>query len=210
MSKDLIKENIISESIQLFMKYGLRSVTMDDIAKHLGISKKTIYQHFKDKEEIIIRTTETIFNAEVKMMEDIEKDSVNAVDHLYKQTLWLRNRIKNTSSTALYDMKKYYHNAWVKYKCFKHDVIYNSVMSNLKRGIEEGLFRKDINPEILALIRIGQIELSFDKTIFPDDKYTLVEIHEQLFEHFTHGILSEKGLELFKTYKIKNNIHETV
>ncbi|MCG8309485.1 MAG: TetR/AcrR family transcriptional regulator [Cytophagales bacterium] len=210
MSKDLIKENIISESIQLFMKYGLRSVTMDDIARHMGISKKTIYQHFKDKEDIIIQTSETLFKAEVKIMEDIEKESENAVDHLYKQTLWLRERIKNTSTTALYDMKKYYHNAWSKYKCYKHEVIYNSVIRNLNRGIKEGLFRAGINPEILALIRIGQIELSFDKNVFPENKFTLVEIHEQLFEHFTHGILSEKGLELFKSYKKKNNLHEAV
>ena len=210
MSKDLIRENIITESIQLFMKYGLRSVTMDDIAKHLGMSKKTIYQHFKDKEEIIIKATKAVFDAEVKMMQDIEKGTENAVDHLFKQTLLIRERIKNTSSTTMYDMQKYYPKAWEKYKCFKQDVVYNSVIDNLRRGIKEGLFREDINPEILALIRIGQIELSFDKNVFPEKKYTLVEIHEQLFEHFTHGILSEKGLQLFKTYKKKNNIHEAV
>jgi len=210
MSKDLVKENIIAESIHLFLKNGLRSVTMDDIARHLGISKKTIYQHFKDKEEIIIQSTAAVFEAETKMMEEIEKVSENAVEHLYKQTIWLRERIKNTSTTALYDMKKYYHNAWVKYKCYKHDVVYNSVIRNLKRGIKEGLFRSDINPEILAQFRIGQIELSFEKDLFPGNKFTLVEIHEQLFEHFTYGILSEKGLDLFKTYKQKNHIHETV
>lgn len=210
MSKDEIKENIITETIQLFMKYGLRSVTMDDIAKHLGMSKKTIYQHFKDKEEIIIQATKVVFDEEVKMMREVELGTENAVDHLYKQTLLLRERIKNTSSTTMYDMQKYYPKAWEKYKCFKQDVVYNSVINNLRRGIEEGLFRKDINPEILAKFRIAQIELSFDEETFAGFQFSLVEIHEQLFEHFTYGILSEKGLELFKTYKQKNNIHETV
>ncbi len=203
MNKDIVKENIISEAINLFMTNGLRSVTMDDIAKHLGISKKTIYQHFKDKEEIIIQSTSVVFEHENKMMEEIENEADNAVEELYRLTLCLRERIKNTSTTALYDMKKYYQNAWARYKDFKRDVIYNSVIKNLKRGIEEGLFRRDINPEILAQLRIGEIELSFDKDFFPEDKFSLVEIHEQLFQHFTYGILSEKGFKLFETYTQK-------
>lgn len=203
MNKDLVKENIISEAINLFMKNGLRSVTMDDIAKHLGMSKKTIYQHFKDKEEIIIQSTSVVFEHESKMMEEIESGSENAVEELYKLTLCLRERIKNTNTTALYDMKKYYQNAWIKYKNFKRDVIYNSVIKNLKRGIEQGLFRKEINPEILAQLRIEEIELSFNKDFFPEEKFSLVEIHEQLFEHFTYGILSEKGFKLFETYRQK-------
>lgn len=203
MKKDAVKENIILEAINLFMMNGLRSVTMDDIARHLGISKKTIYLHFKDKEEIIIQSTTVVFDLEKKMMEDIENDSENAVEELYKLTLCLRERIKNTNTTALYDMKKYYLNAWIKYKNFKREVIYNSVIKNLKRGIEEGLFRSDINPEILAQLRIEEIELSFNKDFFPEDQFSLVEIHEQLFEHFTYGILSEKGFKLFETYKQK-------
>lgn len=210
MSKDVVKENIISEAIHLFMKNGLRSVTMDDIAKHLGISKKTIYQHFKDKEEIIIQSTSVVFDIENRMMREIENEADNAVEELYNLTLCLRERIKNTSTTALYDMKKYYQKAWNKYKNFKHDVIYNSVIKNLNRGMEEGLFRSDINPEVLAQLRIGEIELSFDKDFFQKDKFSLVEIHEQLFEHFTYGILSEKGLKLFETYKQKNNINEAI
>jgi hypothetical protein len=73
----------------------------------------------------------------------------------------------------------------------------------MKRVISEGLFRSDINPQILAQLRIGEIELSFNKEYFPEDKFSLVEIHEQLFEHFTYGILSEKGFKLFETYKQK-------
>ena len=210
MNSTLIKDKIITESLGLFMNYGLRSVTMDDIAKHLGISKKTIYLHFKDKEEIIMQSTSMYFDSEHKKMDEIEKMADNAVEHLYKLTFWLRERIKNTNTNALYDMKKYYKKAWEKYKDYKHNVIYNSVINNLKRGIKEGLFRDDINPEVLSQLRIGQIELSFNKEIFPEDKFTLVEIHEQLFEHFTYGILSKKGLDLFETYKQKNNINETV
>ena len=206
MGNNSVKEKILTESIDLFMNYGVRSVTMDEIAKHLGISKKTIYQHFKDKEEIIIQTTALYFDKEHKVMDEIENGAENAVEHLYNLTICLRDRIKNTNTSVLFDLKKYYQKAFEKYKRYKHDVIFNSVLKNLKRGIEEGLFRSDINPEILAHLRIGEIEMSFNKEYFPEDKFSLVDIHEQLFEHFTYGILSEKGFQLFKTYKQKESI----
>jgi len=210
MNKDQIKEHIVVESIKLFLKYGLKSVTMDDIAKNLSMSKKTIYQHFDDKEDIIIQATSRVFEEEMQMMAEIESKAENAVEHLYQQTIFLRERIRNTSAIALHDMKKYYQNAWKKYVCFKQDGIYDSVVRNLNRGISEGLFRKDINPEILAKFRIAQIELSFEEGFFENKTFSLVEIHEQLFEHFSFGILSEEGLKLFKTYKQKNPLHETV
>ena len=204
METESIKEKIIAESIVLFMNYGVKSVTMDDIAKHLAMSKKTIYQHFKDKEAIILQATDFYFKEELRMMEEIEATAENAVDHLYRLTICLRDRIGKTSITALYDLKKYYTRAWIQYKAHKHDVIFKSVLRNIERGIREGLFRSDINPEILAYLRIGEIELSFNKDYFPDDKFSLVEIHKQLFEHFTYGILSEKGFKLFETYKQKD------
>jgi AcrR family transcriptional regulator len=203
MENDLIRKKIISESVVLFMEYGIRSVTMDDIARHLGISKKTIYQHFKDKEEIILVSTHDYFQREHERMEEMEKNSENAVEALFNLTVCIREQVKNIKSNVLFDLKKYYQNAWEKYTRFKHDVIYDSVLRNMNRGISEGLFRSDINPQILAQLRIGEIELSFNKDYFPEDKFSLIEIHEQLFEHFTYGILSEKGFKLFETYKQK-------
>ena len=203
MENDLIKKKIISESVVLFMEYGIRSVTMDDIARHLGMSKKTIYQHFKDKEEIILVSTHDYFRSQHERMEEMEKNSENAVEALFNLTVCIREQVRNIKSNVLFDLKKYYKNAWEKYTRFKHDVIYDSVLRNMNRGISEGLFRSDINPQILAQLRIGEIELSFNKEYFPEDKFSLVEIHEQLFEHFTYGILSEKGFKLFETYKQK-------
>jgi AcrR family transcriptional regulator len=203
MENDLLRKKIISESVVLFMEYGIRSVTMDDIARHLGMSKKTVYQHFKDKEEIILVSTHDYFQREHERMEEMEKNSENAVEALFNLTVCIREQVKNIKSNVLFDLKKYYQNAWEKYTRFKHDVIYDSVLRNMNRGISEGLFRSDINPQILAQLRIGEIELSFNKDYFPEDKFSLIEIHEQLFEHFTYGILSEKGFKLFETYKQK-------
>ncbi len=205
MEKDQIKEKIISESIGLFMQYGMKSVTMDDIARHMGISKKTIYQNFKDKEEIILSATERYLESELKVMESLQNISENAVEHLYKITVCIRDRMKNTNNSVLYDLKKYYSSAWEKYVTYKHDVIFRLVLGTLKEGIAEGWFRSSINPELMAYLRLAEIELSFNREYFPDDRFTLSEIHEQLFDHFTYGILSEKGLQQFESYKQKAN-----
>lgn len=201
MEKEAVKEKIIIESIGLFMRFGLKSVTMDDIAKHLGISKKTIYFHFKDKEEIIYLTTAMYFEKEKREMEEMENESRNAVEHLYNISLCIQERIRNTNRSILFDLKKYYKRAWENYKRHKQEVIFNSVMENLKLGIAEGLYRKNINPKILAYLRIGEIELTFDSGYFPEDEYTIGDINEQIFDHFTHGILTEKGFKLLKSYK---------
>jgi len=206
METEAIKDKIIKESIALFMKYGIRSVTMDDIARHLGMSKKTIYHHFKDKEEVILLASSWYFDNEQKSMEKVEEDSENAVDHLYKLTRCLRDQLGNTTTSVLYDLKKYYKSAWENYLKYKNEVIFKSVIRNLERGISEGLFRKDINPEILAYLRVGSIEMSFNNELFPEEKFSLVEIHEQIFKNFTYGILSDKGVKLFETYKQKEEV----
>jgi hypothetical protein len=136
-------------------------------------------------------------------MDEIEKGAENAVDHLYKLTVVLRDRIKKTNTRVLWELQKYYQTAWNLYKQYKHEVLYNSVVKNIQRGMDEGLFREDLNPEILAHLRIGEIEMSFNEEFFPENKFELVEIHEQLFDHFTFGVLSETGLKLFETYKLK-------
>jgi len=204
MEKNSVKEKILMESIGLFMRYGLKSVTMDDIAKHLGISKKTIYLHFKDKEEIIYLTTFMYFENEKKEMDEIEKESENAVEHLYNLSLCIQERLRNTNRSILFDLKKYYNRAWENYKKHKQEVIFNSVVNNLKLGVKEGLYRSDINPEILSHLRIGEIELTFDKEYFPEDKFSFGEINEQIFDHFAHGVLSEKGHQLLESYKQKS------
>ncbi len=208
MEKEALKERIIRESMKLFLQYGVRSVTMDDIAKHLGISKKTIYQNFKDKEEIIFLATQSHFDEHLRIMEEIERISDNPVEQLYRLSIALREQMKKVSIGVLYDLKKYYKDAWANYQKFKYEIIYQSVLDNLKKGIEEGLFRDDINPEILANLRIGEIELSFNKEYFPEDKFTLGEIHHQFFTHYTYGILSEKGFRLFEEYQKKGSLNE--
>jgi AcrR family transcriptional regulator len=201
------KAKIIGTSVQLFMKHGIKRVTMDDIARELGISKKTIYQHYKDKEEIITTATQIHLDGECNMMKEIRENSSNAVEHLFKLSKIMRESFDNIHSAVLFDLKKYYKSAWLLYQKFEKEVLYKEVENSLYAGIKEGYFRKEINVSVLSSLRILEIQMSFDNELFDHTNNTISEIQHQLLEHFTYGILSEKGLDLFKTYN-KQLIHE--
>jgi AcrR family transcriptional regulator len=203
-----VKEEILTASVDLFMQYGIRSVTMDDIARHLSISKKTIYQFFKDKEEIIMLATKAHIEKEERDFKEIDRSSSNAIEHLHKISLCMRERIRNLNPSLLYDLQKYYKKAWAVYQDFKDKVIYESLIKLLNQGKNEGFFRENINPGILAILRIEEIQMSFNNEVFSNDKYDLKEIHEQLFDHFMYGILTPNGLKLIKEYQHKTTIDE--
>lgn len=202
-----VKEEIINRSIVLFMRYGIKSVTMDDIARELGISKKTIYQHFSDKDDIINIATKRHIDMECEKMLEIGKTANNAVEHLHLISLRMRETFKNMNSAVLYDLKKYHKNAWNIFLDFKTNLIFNEVVNTLNSGIEEGYFRKEIDAGILATLRVAEIQMSFDQDYFSHEEYSLMEIQSHLLDHFIHGILTPKGLELFNTYK-NQLIHE--
>jgi AcrR family transcriptional regulator len=185
------------------MEYGVRSVTMDDIARHLAMSKKTIYLHFKDKKQIIVVATREHFAKEQALLTSIEEQSENAFEALFSMTMCIRQQVKTLKSNLLFDLKKYYPEAWEIYMGFKQDVIYNSMIKNMKRGIAEGLYRSDIDPVILAHLRFGEVELAFNPDYFPSDQFNFMEVHQQMFEHFAYGLLTKQGLKLFDAYKKK-------
>lgn len=202
-----VREEIINTSIGLFTKYGIRSVTMDDIAKELGISKKTIYQHFTDKDEIISIATQRYVQEECGKMIDICRTAGNAVEHLHLISEGLKETFKNMNPAVLYDLKKYHKKAWNIFLDYKENKIYSAMEENLRNGVRDGFFRKEINIKILTILRLAEIEMTFDKESFPHDEFSLVDIHTQLLDHFAYGILTDKGLKLLETYK-NQLIHE--
>lgn len=180
------------------MAYGIRSITMDDLSKELSISKKTIYQHFKDKDEIVYLTTRMALEHEQKSLNEIQQRSKNSIDELILITRFMREHIIKINPSVLFDIKKYYRSAWQLYLTFKEDVFTDAVRASLKRGIAEGYFRSALDVDILAVLRLEMIQLTFDDNVFPRVKYDFREVQMQIFDHFIHGILTPKGLEAFQ------------
>ncbi len=194
------KERILVRSEELFMRYGFRSVTMDDLAKHLGISKKTIYQQFKDKDDIVCQVVEGHFQTERKCMSTARQEAENPVHELVIDLGHLRRSISEVNPSAAFELKKYYPKAWAIFNDHKKNWIIQCVVENLKAGIESGFYRSDINPAILARMRVEQVALAFDPAIFLPGEFSFQEIQMQFIEHFIHGILTEKGREFFNRY----------
>jgi AcrR family transcriptional regulator len=200
-----VKTKILKGAEELFMRYGVRSITMDEIARHLGISKKTLYQYYVDKDDIVASTTQDHLVNEKRQFDQIAEESVNSVEELVKLSHCLRENLKGMNPSLLFDLQKYHHKAWNIWIEFKTKFIRESVVRNIKRGIEQGLFRPELNPDILAVLRIETIQLGFDDQLFPRDKFNLPEVQMQILEHFIHGLLTDKGRKLFMKYRKEIN-----
>jgi AcrR family transcriptional regulator len=200
-----IKNKILRGAEELFMKFGVRSVSMDDVARHLSVSKKTIYQYFADKDELITSVSKSHMERDKVEFEKIHADAANAIDELVKISEAMARDFKNMNPALLYDLQKFHPNAWNVWLDYKNDYIRQSVVRNLKQGISEGYFRPEVNTEVLAILRINTVELGFSDQLFPPDRFDLVDVQMQVFEHFILGLLTDKGRKLYDRYKTKES-----
>ena len=196
-----IKKKILKAAENLFMKYGVRSISMDDISRHLSVSKKTLYQHFIDKEDIVSMACQAHIETMATQFLDITKNSKNAIDELTKISRCLKKNTEDTNPSLLFDLQKYHPKAWSVWLNHKHKFIRDSVIRNLKQGIEEGHYRPEINVDIIAAIRLELVQLPFDDNVFPTSRFKIAEVQMQIFDHFVHGIVTEKGRKLYQKYK---------
>ncbi len=207
MSMEL-KEKIIQESGHLFKQYGFRSVTMDEIAAYLSISKKTIYQFFKDKNEVVFSATKEILKRDREEFSGITKASENAIEELFLVSKCLRKMFNEINPSLLFDLQKYHPDAYALFYDYKENFVFNMINNNLNKGIKGGYFRKDIDPNILTRLRVEEVQMSFDSRIYPTSQFDFKEVSLQLFEHFLQGIMTNKGRELFKKYQEKTLANE--
>ncbi len=197
MEEKSIKDKIQQGAEELFMRYGVRSVSMDDIARHLAVSKKTLYQHFTDKEDIVTVTCKTHLDRDAKEFDTIRQSARNAIDELVKQSAFLKRYLQDMNPSLLFDLQKYHPRAWRVWLDHKKNFIRESVVRNLRQGIKEGYFRPEIDPEVIASMRLEMLQLPFNEDIFPHEKFRLAEVQMQIFDHFVFGLLSEKGRKLY-------------
>ncbi|WP_199118734.1 TetR/AcrR family transcriptional regulator [Pedobacter sp. ASV28] len=196
-----IKDYIINGADKLFCQYGFKSVTMDDIAKHLGISKKTIYQNFKDKNELInILIRDRIVNQDLQMNKCLIA-SENAVQEVYFGMQDMDYFLATMNPMLFYDLQKYHQEAWLKFMAFKEKEIGKKIMENLERGKQEGLYRDDINSEIITRMRLDQVDVVFTQNGHYDtNKNSLSNIMVEITRHFLFGICNNEGIKLIHKY----------
>ena len=205
MEENNIKEKIQKGAEDLFMRYGVRSISMDDIARHLSVSKKTLYQHFTDKEDIVTITCKAHLDRNQHDFESIRKTAKNAIEELAQLSVCLKRNMQDMNPSLLFDLQKYHPKAWNVWLNHKTKFIRESVVRNLKQGIEEGNFRPEIDPEVMAAARLEMVQVAFNEDIFPRERFRLPDVHMQMFDHFVYGLVTDKGRKLFLKYKGVNN-----
>jgi AcrR family transcriptional regulator len=201
MDEKETREKILEGTEALFMKYGIRSVTMDDIARHLAVSKKTLYQHFADKDELVYKMSEMYLERSFHQYEEITQISKNSIEELSRISVCMKRDMENLNPSMLFDLQKYHPKAWGLYNEHKTKIISQSVVRNIGQGIADGFYRADINPEMIAITRLILIEAAFNPELFSKDRFNFIEVQTQLFDFFVHGLCTEKGKKLYQKYK---------
>lgn len=191
----------------LFKTYGVRGVTMDDIAKELAISKKTIYQYFEDKNSIVIECVKKNVIEEQGEMCRIEEGVEDTMEKMFKISEHIRALLRNVNPALLYDLQKYHPEAWKLHQQHMFDKTKGYMVDTISQGIENGYFRNDIDVEAIATMRIHQVEMGFNQKIFPPSKFDITRLQIQFFEHFLYGICTEKGYEKIQLYKSNQIVH---
>jgi AcrR family transcriptional regulator len=199
------KSRIQKAAHDLVMQYGIRSVSMDDIATNLGISKKTIYQYFKDKDELVEAVVdEVIYTNQSACNADISR-SENAVHEIFLVMEMMAEMLKTMNPFILHDMQKYHPAAFSKFKKHKNEFLYNICTQNLLRGIQEELYRPEIEVDILCRYRVETLFIPFNPEFQQSLKHSLAKIEEEILMHFLFGLVSQKGYKLIIKYMEQKN-----
>jgi AcrR family transcriptional regulator len=194
-------ERIVTGSEELFLKAGIKSVTMDDIAAHLGMSKKTIYQFFKDKNELVFALVKKKLKDDEDQMAAIISQSGNVIEEMINMMKCSEDIFSRINPIVIHDLQKYHPEAWKQFQDFKSGVLVHTLEQLLSKGIKQGYIRPDIDVKILARMRVAQVEMGFSAAIFPMAEFSIWKVQYQLMEHFNYGICTLKGYRLLNQYK---------
>ncbi|OLY91277.1 transcriptional regulator, TetR family [Cnuella takakiae] len=195
------KERILQKAHELFHRYGIRSVSMDEIASQMGMSKKTLYQHFADKDALVGEVFAALLQHKRQDCMDLQQASENAVHEEFIGFDNMSEMLSSMHPSLLYDLEKYHPEVFTKFRSFIGDFVYRLVRTNLERGIAEGLYRPEIDVDVLARFRVATITISSNPDSFPNRKPNLAYVEEQLLDLFLHGVATAKGQELIRKYK---------
>ena len=195
------QEKILKTSLELFFKYGIKRVTMDEIAKELGMSKKTIYQYYKEKDDLV----DALCSGELQRNQSLCNDIAHkAKDPIHEVALISENMtemFKHINPVFFLDLQKFHPIAFERFRKFKEEFAYKNILANLKKGKETGIYRADINDEFVSRYRLAQIDMLMFGNYYSFERISFTKSHEMLLDMFVYGICTVKGHKLINNYK---------
>jgi len=196
--------DLIFKISEIYIRYGIKSITMDDLARELGISKKTLYLHYHDKKDVVRKVVNHLLSLQKDGISKVmESKGANAIDKLMMMTSFIADHLKSSNPSLTYDLQKHFHDIWAEVMEFKRHAVYHYIMENIKEGITQGLYRTDINYEIISRAYVARMEMYQTDLWQPLEKFSLHEVFSTLFIYHIRGISTTKGLKY-----LDDNIHQ--
>ena len=195
-----LREEVIAAAHKRFRRHGFKSVTMDDIARELGRSKKTLYTVVSNKQALIDLVLDFDMASDDAAMEDITGNADDAVDAMLKIARHFTEQMRDTNPASMYDLQKYYRPSWERLDAHHNEKIIAHVRTNLRRGQAEGLYRDDLHRELIAHLFVQAPQSFIDGERFPLQQHEWDVVLGQFMLYHLHGVCSPKGLALLSTY----------
>lgn len=187
---------ILDKARELFFFFGVKSITMDDISKHLGISKKTLYAYYKDKNELVHLIMGDLLNKHVAEMMDVKQKAQNAIEEVVLNAQALFQVFKDLKPNVLLEVEKYFPVLAGQFVDHKHNCMLELIKENLERGKDEGLYRDDLDTAFIAQVRLNQLISAFEEKAYPEVEFNVQKIIKQLTSFYLNAICTTKGKQL--------------
>jgi len=191
-----MKEKILQKATDMFLSYGFKSVTMDDIANKLGISKKTIYTHYANKTELVADSTMHMFDIISNGIDHICALEKNPIEELYEIKKFVMVNLKNEKSSPQYQLQKYYPKVHDVLRNKQFEIMQECVVRNIEKGIELGIYRENLNIGFVSRIYFSGVHSIKDLQVFPLEQFPVSTLIDEYLEYHLRGIVTPAGRKI--------------
>lgn len=191
-------ERILESAFSLYTSYGIKSITMDDLCKETGISKKTLYTVVKDKKDLVQKVIDNEKQSQIKRLDTMFTAGTNAIDELISMNQYIHKHQGNYSPTFYFDLKKNFSGIYRQWMQEKRQMMHDMILENLDKGIRQGLYRTDLVPATIAKLHLLRSEMMHSSEVIERNESMKSDFIDEVFRYHIHGICNEEGLSYYK------------
>lgn len=193
-----LEQKVLGEAVEFFMKYGVKSVSMDDISRKLGISKKTLYTVVESKADLLKNSLLHHLEHEKSFVINARNEASDAVEEMVTVSKFIISILRKHKPSLVYEVQKYYPEVWQLIEEFNNGFILSFVLDNIHRGQKEVLYRQDLDPIVISRLYASRLPVLVDQSLFPVDQFPRADLYEQFITHHMRGMMTKKGIKRFE------------